>query len=172
MTSEQKYPGYEEITFYLMRYKKSFWGFLLCYRDTIINTTIPISHRQNLEGGWVDSEWKRYNFENYWNDIILEYKIKEDILVCETEEARIQGELLHLRYKLSEIQENIKLQNNLEMDKDSVNEDPVYNDIYVYERVTKKRRSSRQPSRRQPSHNFEDNNYNNGSGDDNNNNNS
>ncbi|CAG8718589.1 11365_t:CDS:1, partial [Racocetra persica] len=53
MISEQKYPGYEEITSYLTRHKKSFWGFLLCHRDTIVNITSPISRRQDPEGDWV-----------------------------------------------------------------------------------------------------------------------
>ncbi|CAG8638170.1 2132_t:CDS:2, partial [Diversispora eburnea] len=36
----EKYPGYEKLTSYLSRYEnKSFWGFLLCCRDTIVNIT-------------------------------------------------------------------------------------------------------------------------------------
>ncbi|CAJ0847923.1 12998_t:CDS:2 [Entrophospora sp. SA101] len=59
--------------------------------------------------------------EVYWNDVIKECKIKEDILVYEAEEARIQDELSRLRHKLSEIQEKVKMQNssNREMDEDS-----------------------------------------------------
>ncbi|CAJ0746247.1 22664_t:CDS:2, partial [Entrophospora sp. SA101] len=77
----------------------------------------------------VNQERVRYakNFEEYWTDAINECKIKEDILVYEAEEARIQDELSRLRHKLSEIQEKVKMQNssNREMDEDSVNEDPA-----------------------------------------------
>ncbi|CAJ0650213.1 16694_t:CDS:2 [Entrophospora sp. SA101] len=80
----------------------------------------------------VNQERVRYakNFEEYWTDAINECKIKEDILVYEAEEARIQDELSRLRHKLSEIQEKVKMQNssNREMDEDSVNEDPVHDE--------------------------------------------
>ncbi|CAJ0844574.1 10457_t:CDS:2 [Entrophospora sp. SA101] len=82
-----------------------------------------------LEEESVNQERVRYakNFEEYWTDAINECKIKEDILVYEAEEARIQDELSRLRHKLSEIQEKVKMQNssNREMDEDSVNEDPA-----------------------------------------------
>ncbi|CAJ0841693.1 13991_t:CDS:2 [Entrophospora sp. SA101] len=124
----------------------------------------------------VNQERVRYakNFEEYWTDAINECKIKEDILVYEAEEARIQDELSRLRHKLSEIQEKVKMQNssNREMDEDSVNEDPVHDGLikrkkeYGYERVTKKHRknkssstqqSSRQTSRQTSYDNFENN---------------
>ncbi|CAJ0847536.1 47_t:CDS:2, partial [Entrophospora sp. SA101] len=62
----------------------------------------------------VNQERVRYakNFEEYWTDAINECKIKEDILVYEAEEARIQDELSRLRHKLSEIQEKVKMQNS------------------------------------------------------------
>ncbi|CAG8690913.1 18219_t:CDS:2, partial [Acaulospora morrowiae] len=128
MTSEQKYPGYEELSSYLTQSKnKSFWGFLLRCRDAIIATTLADSRWKDLDDKWatnfiteartlvtykrmtitneqINSERQRYNFEDYWNNVISERRIKEDILVREAEEARIQGELSLLRRQLFEIQ--------------------------------------------------------------------
>ncbi|CAG8629287.1 5568_t:CDS:2, partial [Diversispora eburnea] len=131
MTSEQKYPGYDELTSYLMRSRgKSFYYFLRHYRDAIVSATSATFLWRDLDKTWCDrflaearklgedlkekvnQERKRYNFEYYWNNVIEEVKIKEDILVREAEEARIQDELSRLRHKLSEIQENAKMQNN------------------------------------------------------------
>jgi hypothetical protein len=54
MTSEQKYPGYEELTSYLTQSKdKSFWSFLLRCRDTIVATTPTTSRRKNLDNTWI-----------------------------------------------------------------------------------------------------------------------
>ncbi|CAJ0861410.1 9497_t:CDS:2 [Entrophospora sp. SA101] len=127
----------ELITTYLNQSgKKSFYYFLRHYRDEII-VMIPVTSRwKDLDNAWSnkfiitgagklgeDLKRVRYakNFEEYWTDAINECKIKEDILVYEAEEARIQDELSRLRHKLSEIQEKVKMQNssNREMDEDS-----------------------------------------------------
>ncbi|CAJ0769466.1 12255_t:CDS:2 [Entrophospora sp. SA101] len=146
----------ELITTYLNQSgKKSFYYFLRHYRDEII-VMIPVTSRwKDLDNAWsnkfiitgagklgedlsrkVNQERVRYakNFEEYWTDAINECKIKEDILVYEAEEARIQDELSRLRHKLSEIQEKVKMQNssNREMDEDSVNEDPVHDGCPVH----------------------------------------
>ncbi|CAG8588072.1 1863_t:CDS:2, partial [Diversispora eburnea] len=147
--SSEKYPGHKELTSYLSQYEnKSFWGFLLCCRDAIVTTASTTSRRQDLDTSWcnhflaeakellnpndfnnlknqVALERKRNNIEDYWINVIEEVKVKEDILVREAEEARIQGELSRLRHKLSEIQEKAKMQNssNREMGEDSVNEE-------------------------------------------------
>ncbi|CAG8743645.1 20270_t:CDS:2, partial [Racocetra persica] len=107
MSSEQKYPGYEELTSYLTRSRdKSFWGFLHRCRDTIVTTTSATSLGRDLDKSWCDhflaevkerfnqndfnniekqvsEDRKRYNFEDYWNDVVNECKLikmKEDEL--------------------------------------------------------------------------------------------
>ncbi|CAG8697175.1 24922_t:CDS:2 [Dentiscutata erythropus] len=51
--SSEKYPGHKELTSYLSQYEnKSFWGFLLCCRDTIVTTASTTSRRQDLDTSW------------------------------------------------------------------------------------------------------------------------
>ncbi|CAG8773750.1 23950_t:CDS:2, partial [Dentiscutata erythropus] len=121
MTSEQKYPGYEELTSYLTRSRdKSFWGFLHRCRDTIVTTTSATSRRQDLEATWVSNflletrklgedleemvseDRKRYDFEDYWNDVINECKIRRDISERKVEKERILRDL-------SKINDEIKM---------------------------------------------------------------
>ncbi|CAG8609756.1 6930_t:CDS:2 [Diversispora eburnea] len=128
--------GCEELTSYLKQSgTKSFKYFLRHYRDAIVANTSPLLLWRDLNNSLrerflveakkilnqndfdnlekqVNQEQKRYNFEYYWNNVLEEVKIKQDILAHEAEEARIQDELSHLRHKLSEIQENAKIQNN------------------------------------------------------------
>ncbi|CAG8730348.1 2414_t:CDS:2, partial [Dentiscutata heterogama] len=120
-TSEQKYSGYEELTSYLTRSRdKSFWGFLHRCRDTIVTTASATSRRQVLESTWVSNfllearklgedleemvseDRKRYDFEDYWNDVINECKIRRDISERKVEKERI----LH---DLSRINDEIKM---------------------------------------------------------------
>ncbi|CAG8519976.1 3422_t:CDS:2 [Diversispora eburnea] len=132
MTSEQKYPGYEELTSYLTRSRdKSFWSFLLYCRDAIVATTSPTSRWYDLDNFWykcflveakellnqndfnnlekqVSEDRKCYNFEDYWNDVIDACKIKQKILAYEKEKERIQLEHLH---KLNEIDKKIEMEN-------------------------------------------------------------
>ncbi|CAG8465645.1 14585_t:CDS:2 [Cetraspora pellucida] len=121
MTSEQNYPGYEELTSYLTRSRdKSFWGFLHRCRDTIVTTASATSRRQDLDDNWatnfirearkrgedlnnkVSEDRKRYDFEDYWNDVINECKIRRDISERKVEKERI----LH---DLSKINDEIKM---------------------------------------------------------------
>ncbi|CAG8548399.1 13054_t:CDS:2, partial [Dentiscutata heterogama] len=125
MTSEQKYPGYEKLTSYLKRDKKSFWGFLHRCRDTIVTTASATSRWHDLDTSWCDrflaeakellnsndfnnlkiqvsEDRKRYNFEDYWNDVVNECKIRRDISERKVEKERI----LH---DLSKINDEIKM---------------------------------------------------------------
>ncbi|CAG8594371.1 16518_t:CDS:2 [Cetraspora pellucida] len=120
MSSEQLYPGYEELTSYLTRHKKSFWGFLLCHRDVIVATTPVTSRWPDLDKTWCDrflaetrklgedlkekvsEDRKRYNLEDYWNDVVNECKIRRDISERKVEKERI----LH---DLSKINNEIKM---------------------------------------------------------------
>ncbi|CAG8618225.1 1864_t:CDS:2, partial [Diversispora eburnea] len=117
----------EIIISYLNQSKdKSFWGFLCRYRNEIVAITPPTSRGCDLDNDWaknfireaqkledlnekVNSERQRVakKLEDYWNNVIAERETKEDILVREAEEARIQDELSRLRHKLSEIQEKL-----------------------------------------------------------------
>ncbi|CAG8636180.1 21352_t:CDS:2 [Cetraspora pellucida] len=72
----EKYPGYEELTSYLTRHNKSFWGFLLRCRDAIVTSATAISRRQDLEGTWVG------------NFLLEARKLGEDL-----EEMRASGRL-------------------------------------------------------------------------------
>ncbi|CAG8515923.1 14008_t:CDS:2 [Acaulospora morrowiae] len=51
--SEQKYPGYKELTSYLTRHKnRSLWSFLILYRDAIVATTPEDSCEKDLDNLW------------------------------------------------------------------------------------------------------------------------
>ncbi|CAG8652176.1 69_t:CDS:1, partial [Diversispora eburnea] len=52
MTSKQKYPGYEALTSYLKRDKKSFWGFLRHCRDALVATKPVTSRWHDLDTSW------------------------------------------------------------------------------------------------------------------------
>ncbi|CAG8829299.1 23895_t:CDS:2, partial [Gigaspora margarita] len=54
----------------------------------------------------VSEDRKRYNFEDYWNDVVNECKIRRDISECEVEKERI----LH---DLSKINDEIKMKDEL-----------------------------------------------------------
>ncbi|CAG8640386.1 765_t:CDS:2, partial [Acaulospora morrowiae] len=104
MTSQQKYPGYEELSSYLTQSKnKSFWSFLLRYRDAIVATTLADSRWRNLDNSWatnfieearkLERERRAKKFEDYWIDVIKEGKIKREILEYEIEKEQILNEI-------------------------------------------------------------------------------
>ncbi|CAG8791006.1 3725_t:CDS:2, partial [Cetraspora pellucida] len=70
----------------------------------------------------INSERRRYNFEEYWNDVILGCKIKRDIL-------NIKAEIEHIQSMLSDANDKLKMKedefagNSSKWKEGSVNED-------------------------------------------------
>ncbi|KAF0443894.1 hypothetical protein F8M41_003523 [Gigaspora margarita] len=109
----------EHIVAYLRQYKnRSFWGFLLRYQNEIVATTLPTSRWEDLNNDWVTNfirearklgedlegkvieDRKRYNFEDYWSDVINECKIRRDISECKVEKERILHDLMKINDEL------------------------------------------------------------------------
>ncbi|KAF0450496.1 hypothetical protein F8M41_002171 [Gigaspora margarita] len=118
MSSEQPYPGYKELNSYLNeRGNKSYWSFLLRYRDTIVAAVAP----------GISDDTQPHDLDTYWSRTFLN---EAEILLNENDNdfnelkdqkekiAVYESEILHLQRDLTAIQNWARLQDEGDNDDD------------------------------------------------------